>query len=110
MSADDVARALMRMDDRDLRARVAAGDPEALAEFELTDEEADLLVGAAVGSGDAEVEGFGSPTTFAPPYVPVGPGLGVMRAVRYADSSVQDPNLQQDFREWTATRAAEGTW
>ena len=105
MTADAVARALMRMDDDECRDAVAAGDFSTLADLDLADHEQDLLVGAADGD-DAEVAGYSS---FAPPFMPAGPDLGLMRAVRYAEDGLRTPALADEFRDWTAEKGAKGS-
>ena len=109
MPAEDMARALMAMDDVRLRAAVAAGDFSSLAEHDLDDEERRLLQDAARGEADdVEVEAYGA--TFAPPYVPVGANLPLMNAVRYAEDGLAPSPVKDQFTQWTSKLGAQGTW
>lgn len=109
MPADDVARALMAMDDVERRTAVAAGDFTALGpDITLDDHEQQLLREAARGEADdPAVEGFAA---FAPPYVPVGGNLALMQAVRYAEDGLAPSPTRTAFTDWTARLGAQGTW
>lgn len=108
MTAEDTARALMSMDDPDRRRSVSGGDFTVLGELELTREEQRLLVHAARGEADDDVEGFGA---FAPPYVPLGPVVTLMGAIRYVeDGMAENTPVRQEFDQWTAKIGAQGTW
>ena len=108
MAVDDMARALMAMDDVAVRSAVAAGDLGPLGSLQLDDEEQRLLRDAARGeSDDLDVDGFGS---FAPPYVPVGPNISLMTAVRYTEDRLPASPVRDDFTSWTARLGAQGTW
>lgn len=109
MTAEDTARALMAMDDPGRRRAVSGGDFTVLGELELTQEEQRLLVHAARGEADDdEVEGFGA---FAPPYVPLGPVVTLMGAIRYVEDGIDDnAPVRQEFDRWTAKIGAQGTW
>lgn len=115
VSAEDVARALMAMDDRDLRVRVAHGDLDAVGAGDLPDHEQELLVAAAAavpGDDTIDVAGF-QMVSFAPPYVPVGPTVGgqpFLSAVHYAQSGIGDDHLAEHFHQWSVNIAAQGTW
>lgn len=110
MTVEDTAKALMAMTDRDRRIEVGSGDFTSLGQIDLTKEERRILINAARGSADDDdVEGFGS---FAPPYVPLGPAVTLMGAIRYVEDglgSAESP-VRQDFNAWTAKIGAQGTW
>ena len=115
MSAEDVARALMAMDDRELRVRVAAGDLEAVDAHQLPEQEQQLLVAAAASvPGDDEVEVAGyQMVSFAPPYVPVGPAVGgkpLQNAMQYAQDGIADQTLAAEFHRWSVNVTAQGSW
>jgi hypothetical protein len=107
-----MARALMAMDDVGLRAAVAAGDFSSLDVDKLDDEERRMLRDAARGEADdIEAEGFGFGFgTYAPPYVPVGPNLPLMQAVRYTEDGLTASPVKDDFTAWTGKLGAQGTW
>ncbi len=110
VTVEDTARALMAMDDPERRAAVAKGEFAMLGDFDLSREEQRLVVHAARGqSSDEGVEGFGS---FAPPYVPLGPVVTLMGAIRYVEDGLGTSRtpLRQDFSNWTAKIGAQGTW
>lgn len=108
MPAEDVALALMSMDDATVRAEVAAGDFGGLGALDLDDDERRLLREAARGEADdPDVGGFGS---FAPPYVPVGANLALMSAVRYAEDGLVASPTRERFTIWTGKLGAQGTW
>ena len=68
MSADDVARALMWMDDREARVRVATGDLAAVGADGRPEHEQELLAAAAAavpGDDEVDVAGF-QMVSFAP--------------------------------------------
>ena len=110
MTVEDTAKALMAMTDREQRIEVGGGDFTGLEALELSKEERRILVNAARGAAqDDEVEGFGS---FAPPYVPLGPVVTLMGAIRYVEDglgSSQTP-VREEFNDWTAKIGAQGTW
>ena len=108
MPAEDMARALMAMDDVRLRASVAAGDFSPLDGHDLDDDERRLLQDAARGEADdIEVEAYGA---FAPPYVPVGANLPLMNAVRYTEDRLAASPVKDQFTQWTGKLGAQGTW
>ena len=115
MSAEDVARALMMMDDRELRVRVARGDLAAVGAEDLPDHERDLLVAAAAAvPGDDEVEVAGHQmVAFAPPYVPMGNMVGgqaLQSAMQYAQDGITNPALADQFHQWGVKTRAQGDW
>jgi hypothetical protein len=115
MSAEDVARALMAMDDRDLRVRVAQGDLAAVGADGLPDSEQELLVAAAGAvPGDDEIEVAGhNMISYAPPYVTVGPlgsGQPLEIAMRYAQDGISDKGLATTFHAWSVNVSAQGSW
>ncbi len=110
MTVEDTARALMAMADRDRRIEVGSGDFSGLEDLDLSKEERRILINAARGSAeDDDVEGFGS---YAPPYVPVGPNVTLMGAIRYVEDGMGKSStpLRNDFNAWTAKVGAQGTW
>src|SRR5262245_19544662 len=107
MAVEDLARALMAMDDAGVRAAVAKGDFAPLGDADLDDEEQRLLRDAARGEADDEVDGFGS---FAPPYGPVGANPARMSAVRYTEDRLGSSAVRTEFTAWTAKLGAQGTW
>ncbi len=110
MTVEDTARALMAMDDPERRAAVAKGQFDVLGDLDLSREEQRLLLHAAHGDvpgDDDDVEGFGA---FAPPYVPIGPVVSLMGAIRYVEDGLGEAPLRQDFNQWTAKIGAQGTW
>ena len=105
MAAEDVARALMAMDDADVRRRLAAGD---FGAFDLTAQE-QALVGAATpvlpdgdpskvfvrlggGEFDAHAKRDDPDAGFWPP--------GTADAIRYVDEGLTDPRVQAQFKGW----------
>ncbi|TMM10669.1 MAG: hypothetical protein E6G01_18180 [Actinobacteria bacterium] len=107
MAADDVARALMAMDDERLRRQVASGDLSALV-GEFTENERGLLQRAAAAEPEDEVQGYDS---WAPPYVPVGPVVGnvnLFAAVHYAQDGLRDPQLGHTFNAWSQRKSGGG--
>ena len=121
MTAEDTARALMAMSDIETRRAVARGDLAPLAEFELTKEEHRLLFHAARDDvaadadvqteDDDEVVVFGGDAVpFAPPYVPVGPVVSGMVAIRYVEDHLSpDSPIRSQFSGF-ATTFANGSW
>ena len=107
MPADDVAKALMAMDDEGIRAAVGAGDFAGLGDLTLDDAERTLLRDAA---GDGDVEGF-----FVCDETPgmitcngfLGKNFGV--AVGYANKGLS-PNFGGSFTDWTKGKQAQGGW
>lgn len=116
MTAEDTARALMAMSDQAVRSAVAHGDMAALGGLELSTEEQRILFHAArddvaAADDDGDVEGFGGTSTgFAPPYVPVGPVVSGMVAIRYVeDNLAADAPIRTEFGEWAA-KFSHGSW
>ena len=96
MAADDVARALMALDDSSLRERVRSGDPDALSAWRLTSEEAELVRNAA--SDDNEVLAFSLERE----------GSGAAKAADYVRGNIADPALADQFGSWFAKGG--GNW
>ena len=72
MAVDTLAKGLMALESAGTRAAFASGDFSSLGDGALTDEEANLLKGAAEDDVDSEVEAFStSPTFMAVSYVSV---------------------------------------
>jgi len=110
MTVEDTAKALMAMTDREQRIEVGGGDFTGLVGLDLSKEERRILVNAARGAAeDDDVEGFGS---FAPPYMPVGPVVTLMGAIRYVEDGMgpSDTPVREEFNAWTAKIGAQGTW
>lgn len=115
MAADDVARALMAMDDDGVRAAVARGDLSGLVGIELDDDERVLVESAAQ---EADVEGF----SFQCNFMPVGfqcngarligcnmsPG-GFGAAAHYAKVGAS-ANVAPSFNQWLSVKNAQGGW
>lgn len=110
MTVEDTAKALMAMSDRERRIQVGSGDFTGLPDLDLSKEERRILINAARGAADDDdVDGFGS---FAPPYVPVGPVVTLMGAIRYVEDGMGQSNtaVRAEFNAWTAQIGAQGTW
>ena len=106
MAADDVARALMAMDDERLRHQVASGDLSALV-GSFTEHEGELLQRAASAEPEDDTQGY----DWAPPYVPVGPVVGnvnLFAAVHYAQDGLRDPELGHAFNAWSQHKSGGG--
>jgi hypothetical protein len=115
MAAEDVAQALMAMDDPQVRQRIAAGDFEALGTLELTSEEQALVSGATpvlpdghpskllVPFGTGEVEAHGLKPGEDSGYWP----NGTAQAIGYVQGELGDPQVQAKFRGWVASRGDE---
>jgi hypothetical protein len=107
MAADDVAHALMAMDDDDVRSRVAGGDLSAFAHLDLDDAERALVQSAAE---EADVEGFSFQCNFMPAIsCNEINGKGFNAAVNYAKNGAS-ANLAPSFNQWTAVKNAQGGW
>ena len=104
MAADDMARALMALDDENVRRRVAAGELDGI-DGGLSGDERALLVLAA--GGDAEVVGHFRPI-WNPPGMPT-PDDPYNAAVEYTRPQIADPALGAAFTDWAATRPAWST-
>jgi hypothetical protein len=110
MPAEDVALALMMLDNEAVRWEVSHGDFGRVEAFDLSEEERALLVEAtrdvvtrdekvpvAFRPGDESVklEGPGGPDRgfgYWPP--------GAAEAIRYAQDGLEDPRLQASFVAW----------
>lgn len=115
MAAEDVAQALMAMDDPEVRQRVGAGDFAALGTLELTPEEEALVSGATpvlpdghsakqlVPLDGGEVEGHGQRPGDNSGYWPEG----TARAIQYVQRELGDPQTQARFRGWMSSRLDE---
>jgi hypothetical protein len=115
MAAEDVAQALMAMDDPQVRQRIAAGDFKALGTLELTSEEQALVSGATpvlpdghpskllVPFGTGEVEAHGLKPGEDSGYWP----NGTARAIEYVQAGLSDPEVQAHFLGWQKPRADE---
>jgi len=92
MSADDVAMALIAMEEQDVRQKVRDGDLEALGSLKLSAKEEKLVRDAAEEEADPDVEGFefGSSATFG--------------AVQYSVGNIYDPGVQKSFSSMVASR------
>lgn len=92
MAADDVAMALVAMEDAQVRQRVRKGDLDALGDLRLSSKEEQLVKAAASEEADPEVEGFewGSSATFA--------------AIGYAQGNIYDGGVQKRFAGYVGGR------
>jgi hypothetical protein len=108
MAADDVANALMAMDDDRVRAAVAGGDLSAFDHLDLDDDERTLVQSAAE---EADVEGFSFQCNFMPAALLCNEnrGTGFNAAVNYAKQGAS-ANLAPSFNQWTAVKNAQGGW
>ena len=110
MAAEDMALALMMLDNERVHWDVSHGDLGRLEGFELSEEEQALLVGATrdVVTRDEKVPVAFRPDGEAPRLRgPGGPDRGfgywppgTARAIRYAQEGIQDPRLQASFVAW----------
>ena len=103
MAVEDVARALMAMDDADMRRRLAAGD---FGTFDLTTQEQALVSAATpvlpdghpdkvfVHAGDvaAHAKRDDGDSGFWP--------AGTAAAITYVNEQLADPRLQAQFSGW----------
>ena len=115
MAAEEVAQALMAMDDPDVRRRVGQGDFAALESLDLTPEEQSIVSDAtpvlpdghpskqlvAFEAGDVEAHSLtpGEDSGYWP--------AGTSRAISYVQAGLEDPKLQARFRGWQRQRADE---
>ncbi len=115
MAADDVARALMAMDDESVRDQVAGGDLTGLGASGLSEHEQQLVRQAA--ADDPETSGYLQCNQMDAGAVSIlcngmtrarNGGLG--QAAAYARSGLGDPALAKDFESWLGTKAAGGGW
>ena len=112
MAAEDVAQALMAMDDPEVRQRVSAGDFHAAGTLDLTPEEEALVSGATPVLRDdhpsqvlvpherGEVEAHSLTPGEDSGYWPAG----TARAIDYVQMGLEDPKLQARFRGWQKQR------
>ena len=115
MAADDVAHALMLMDDEKIRLAVAKGDLTVLGKLELDKKEQELLRLAA--ADDADLAGLlcneltsllCNQLTELQCNELAGLGSGIARAADYAKASASDPKLAASFQEWISVKLAQG--
>ena len=115
MAAEQVAEALMAMDDPAIRRRVSVGDFAALGSLELTADEQALVSGAtpvlpdehpsqvlvahAVGEVEAHSLRPGEDSGYWP--------AGTARAIKYVQEGVTDPEVQAHFLGWQKERENE---
>ena len=112
MAAEDVAQALIAMDDLDVRRRVGEGDYSALGTLELTDKEQALVSGATpvlqdghpskvlVAFEPGEVEAHALTPGEDSGYWPAG----TAQAIEYVQAGLGDPQAQAQFRSWMSSR------
>ena len=115
MAAEDVAQALISMDDPKLRRRVNEGDFSALGTLQLTQEEEALVSGATpvlpdghpskvlVAFEPGEVEAHALTPGEDSGYWPAG----TARAIEYVHAGLADPEVQAHFLSWQKPRADE---
>ena len=115
MAADDVAKALMAMDDESVRARVAEGDLEGLGLPGLSPEERELVREAA--TDDPEISGYTYCNGFTGSAVSIQCNLltglgswGLAQAASYARAGLADASLAERFDPWLAGKSAGGGW
>ena len=108
MAAEDVAQALMTMDDPEVRSRVADGDFGALSTLDLTAQEQAMVRDATLVLPD------GHPSKELVPFEPgeveahsLRPGenagywpKGTARAIDYVQREASDPEVQAHFLAW----------
>jgi len=104
MAVEDVARALMAMDDADTRRRLAAGD---FGAFDLTAQEQALVSAATPVLPDGhpskvyvqreDVAAHGRRDDGDAGFWPAGTAA----AITYVNEELADPRLQAQFRGWT---------
>jgi len=107
MATEDVARALMSMDDPEIRRRVGEGDFAALGEVDLTPQEQALLSGATPVLPDGHPSKVLVEAEVAAHNAGVGQGYwpeGTARAIEYVQGGLDDPKAQAKFRGWMQTR------
>ena len=108
MAAEDVALALIAMEDAEVRRRVGEGDYSALGRLGLTAEEQALVSGAtpvlpdghpskvlvAFEAGEVEAHALtpGEDSGYWP--------AGTARAIEYAQAGLADPEVQAHFLSW----------
>lgn len=92
MPADDVARALMALDDEGVRDRVRGGDMAALGDLQLSAKEEGLVKAVASEEMDPEVSGFewGSSSMF--------------QAASYVQGNMFDAGLQSSYKSYLGSR------
>ena len=115
MAAEDVAQALMSIDDPEVRGRVAEGDFTALGTLELTDKEQALVSAATpvlpnghpsmvlVAFERGEVEGHSSGSGEDSNYWPAA----TAQAIDYVQAGLGDPRAQAQFSAWVRSRGDE---
>ena len=115
MAAEDVAQALIAMDDAEVRRRVGEGDFRALGTVELSPEEEALVSGATpvlpedhpsqvlVAHEPGEVEGHAIRARENAGYWPAG----TARAIEYVQAGLADPEVQAHFLGWQKQRGNE---
>ena len=102
MSADDVARGLMAMDQEAVRRRVGEGDFSAVPATGLSEEERELLRQAAATT--PEVTGYEFRPIWNPPGLP-HPDDPYAGAISYARDGIGDAVLNSSFQSWLANKA-----
>ena len=113
MAAEQVAEALMAMDDPAIRRRVGEGDFAVLGMLELTAGEEALMSGSTPLLPDAhpskQLVPFDAADVEAHRLMPgQNSGYwpeGTARAIRYVQSELSDPQTQARFRGWVASAA-----
>jgi hypothetical protein len=109
MAAEDVARALMALDDADVRRRVAAGDFGALGALVLTPAEEALVSGATPELPDGHPSKVFVAMGEVAAHRDRGDGsgywpAGTAEAISYVRDELGDPRLQAEFAGWTRSR------
>ena len=116
MAADDVAQALMLMDDEKIRRAVAEGDLSAAGKLTLDKSEQQLLMLAA--ADDPELAGLlcngltslqcNDLTAIQCNGFLTGLEKGLARAADYAKAGLSDADLGATFDEWIKGKLAQG--
>jgi hypothetical protein len=116
MAAEDLARALIRLDNPYVRAEVAAGDFASFEEFgfELSGEERELLVESTMTvpiEEEVATTLVGDDPRLVRPARTGGPGRGygywtpaTARAIEYVRERLRDPQVQASFAAWQDLR------
>jgi hypothetical protein len=108
MAAEDVALALMALDDEEVRRRVSVGDFDPVGELELTPEEEELVSAATAvlprGHATKVLVPFEAAEVAAHALRPGEDSSywepGKARAIGYVHEGLRDPGVQARFRAW----------
>jgi hypothetical protein len=105
MSAEHVAKAIMRLDDREVRNQVVAGDFKKFADLELTNSEKALII------EELEPDGLGRNGGATVALLCMDPTAGkrglLWLSSRYALAGIKDSTVRRTFRAFLKRHAAE---